>query len=66
MVHTFREGNQLTGFFTNYAINFVGTEVQKFNDVPEIPQQPKSIIQLEKSHTPNIRVKKIQNRKYKV
>ncbi|KAH0641763.1 hypothetical protein KY290_033370 [Solanum tuberosum] len=45
--------------------SFSGMKVQQFHTYQELPQQAKAIIQLEKSHTPNIRVQKIQNKDYK-
>lgn len=56
----FREGNQLTDFFTNLIFSFVGTDKLRFRSIHEISNKAKSIINLERCSIPNVRVKNIK------
>lgn len=56
VVHTFREGNSLTIFFTNYVFDFAGTHKRQFFNMQEIPLQAQAIIKLDKDNVPNLRI----------
>lgn len=60
VVHALIKGNSMTVFFTNYVVNFVGTDTnsQSFYNFKDISKKAKANVQLEKA---NIRTRKIQN-----
>lgn len=59
--HIYREGNQVTDFFTNIIFSFAGTQVKYFNSLLELPNTGKAMLQLEKLGVPNIGLRKCQN-----
>jgi len=61
---TFREGNSPADFLTNFIVDFAGEDIQ-FNHTNELPNQAKTLLQLDKQGTPILRLKKGQNNHFK-
>lgn len=63
VVHTLREGNPPSIFFTNYVFHFVGTcsRIQILSSFQDIPQKAKAVDHLEKANITYLRTTRIQN-----
>ncbi|KAH0675691.1 hypothetical protein KY285_023492 [Solanum tuberosum] len=56
--HTYMEGNKLADFFAK-RVYFAGTDLLTYSSIQEISREARSILQLDKNQTPNLRIKKI-------
>ncbi|WMV47399.1 hypothetical protein MTR67_040784 [Solanum verrucosum] len=61
IVHTLREGNKLTDFMANIVFSFAGTNSICYNDFQDLPSEAKTILNMDKSQIPNLRIRKFQN-----
>lgn len=53
VIHPLKEGNTLAKFFPDLIFNFAGDF--QFNNVEQVPNKGRAIIELDKSGTPTIR-----------
>lgn len=53
--HVLQEGNTLANYFANLVFSFAGTII--FNSFTEVPSTGRRILNLDKSKTPNLRVR---------
>lgn len=58
--HVLREGNALTDYLTYLAFIFVGTT--PFYSFSELPTAARKILDLNKIHTPNLRIRTAKKR----
>ncbi|WMV10913.1 hypothetical protein MTR67_004298 [Solanum verrucosum] len=64
IVHTLREGNKLADFMANIVFSFAGTYFIYYNNFQELPSEAKTILNMDKSQIPNMRIRRIQNGNY--
>jgi len=64
VVHVLREGNSLADALTKSFAHFAGIERQQYQNMQELPQHAKAILQQDKEKTPNLRIRKVQNKHY--
>ncbi|MGP4950541.1 hypothetical protein [Bacillus sp. MHSD17] len=60
IAHTYKEGNKLAKYLTNYAFTCIGTYINKFQSVQDTPQTAKAIVQLKIIKYPNLRIRKFK------
>lgn len=58
--HTFREGNNMANFFTNWCFNFTGT--QRISTFLEPPREVSSKLTLDKQKVQQMRLKRLIKR----
>ncbi|KAH0720359.1 hypothetical protein KY285_005160 [Solanum tuberosum] len=64
--HTLREGNRMADFLANLVFSFVGTEIISFNTFQDLPKKAKTLLNMDKSQTPNHRIKHFQNGNFRI
>ncbi|XP_049359182.1 uncharacterized protein LOC125823854 [Solanum verrucosum] len=64
--HTFREGNKVADFLANLVFSFEGTEIISFNTFQDLPKEAKTLLNMDKSQTPNLRIKQFQNENFRI
>ncbi|KAG5620989.1 hypothetical protein H5410_006207 [Solanum commersonii] len=64
IVHTLREGNKLADFMSNIVFSFTSTNFTYYNNFQELPTEAKTILNMDKSQIPNLRIRRIQNENY--
>lgn len=57
--HTFKEGNQLVDFLTNYVFSFAGTGNYSFSNSQQLSGEAKIILNMDKAQVPISRMKKL-------
>ncbi|KAK4721575.1 hypothetical protein R3W88_011808 [Solanum pinnatisectum] len=64
VLHTFREGNKVADYFTNFIFSFAGTKIKTFQSIQQVPKEGKSLLIMDANYIPNIRITKMQNKFY--
>jgi len=60
--HILREGNTFADYLANQFFLFAGTTDIIYSDFQELPPKGKAILHLDKTQTPNLRIRNIQNK----
>ncbi|KAG5595663.1 hypothetical protein H5410_036895 [Solanum commersonii] len=60
--HIFREGNTFADYLANQFFLFASTIGIIYTNFQELPPKGKAILHLDKTQTPNLRIRNIQNK----
>lgn len=66
VVHILREGNNLTNIFTNHVFFLLSTKGITYTSMYNIPQEAKNIFSMDRTHIPNLQLRKVQNHNHNI
>lgn len=64
--HTFREGNKVAHFLANLAFSFASTEIISCNTFQDLPNEAKTLLNMDKVQTTNLKIKQLQNENFRI